>query len=111
MGRGRAAGLESELSDFGSVIWRVSGPEDCAKQGALMERTSTEMNVVRSEFIVTSAEERDELRPSKQQAELYTRKAWRLHKRGIATGIATLFSVGCFRAQLAAPYRRCEQAR
>jgi len=65
------------------------------------------MNVVRSEFIVTSLEERDELHPSKQQAKLYTLKAWRLHLRGIAT----LFSVGCFRAQLAAPYLRCEQAR
>src|SRR5260370_13596163 len=99
MGRGRAAGLESELSDFGSVIWRVSGPEDCAKQGALMERTSTEINVVRSEFIVTSVEERDELCPSKQQAKLYTRKAWRLHKRGDCHCDCYLFSVGCFRAQ------------
>ena len=86
---GRAAGLESELSDFGSVIWRVSGPEDCEKQGAQMERTSTEMNVVRSEFMVTSVEERDELRSSKQQAELYTRKAWWLHERGLQP----LFSV------------------
>src|SRR4029077_16496428 len=77
----------SELSDFGSVIWRVSGPEDCVKPGALMERTSAVMNVVRREFIVPSVEESDKLRPSKQQAELYTRKAWRLHKRGIATGL------------------------
>src|SRR5258708_40107827 len=68
MGRGRAAELDSESSDFGSVIWRVSGPTDCAKQEAQNERTSRQRNVVRSEFIVTSAEEPGGLRPSKQQA-------------------------------------------
>src|SRR6266404_7097223 len=68
MGSGRAAGLDSELSDFASVIWRVSGPEDCAKQEAQSERTNRQRNVVRSEFIVTSAEEQDGLRPSKQQS-------------------------------------------
>src|SRR5258708_3701527 len=68
MGRGRAAELDSESSDFGSVIWRVSGPEDCAKQEAQSERTSRQKNVVRSEFIVASAEEQGGLRPSKQQA-------------------------------------------
>src|SRR5882724_9985811 len=51
MGSGRAAGLDSELSDFGSVICRVSGPEDCAKQEAQSERASRQRNVVRTEFI------------------------------------------------------------
>src|SRR5712672_3655176 len=68
MGKGRAAELDSEASDFASVIWRVSGPEDCAKQEAQSERTNRQRNVVRSEFIVTSAEEQGGLRPSKQQA-------------------------------------------
>src|SRR6266853_5911349 len=68
MGRGRAAELDSESSDFGSVMWRVSGPEDCAKQEAQSESTSRQRNVVRSESIVTSAEEQGGLRPSKQQA-------------------------------------------
>src|SRR6266851_627632 len=67
MGKGRAAELDSDSSDFGSVIWRVSGPEDCAKQEARSESTSRQRNVVRSEFIVTSAEEQGGLRPSKQQ--------------------------------------------
>ena len=41
IGSGRAAGLDWELSDLGSVIWRVSGPEDCAKQDAESEKTSS----------------------------------------------------------------------
>jgi hypothetical protein len=69
MGRGRAAGLDSESSDSASEIWRVSGPEDCAKQEAQSERTNRQRNVVRSEFIVTSVERQGGLRPRKQQAD------------------------------------------
>ena len=57
MGIGRAAGLESEVSDFGSVIGRVSGPEDCAREKAETAKSDRTNERKRRVYIVTSREE------------------------------------------------------
>jgi len=39
------------------VIWRVSGPEDCANEEAQLGSSTSETKIVRTQFIVASPEE------------------------------------------------------
>src|ERR1043166_82486 len=54
MGIGRALGFVSDTIVLALVIWRVSGPADCAARKPQTTRRKTEAETGRRDFIATS---------------------------------------------------------
>src|SRR6516225_11211427 len=51
---GRAFGSDAEVIVFGSLIWRASGPDDCARAESQTKMSKKERWALRRDFITTS---------------------------------------------------------
>jgi hypothetical protein len=51
---GRAFGSDAEVIVFGSLIWRASGPDDCASAEPQTKMSKKQRQTVRRDFIATS---------------------------------------------------------
>src|ERR1700741_3452728 len=82
---GRAFGLVAELIDFGSLIWRASGPDDCASTESQTKKSKKERQALRRGFITTSFLIRigQAFRLDSQAGTLYTSASFSVNRSGL----------------------------
>src|SRR5208283_4468897 len=83
---GRAFGLVAEVIVFGSLIWRASGPDDCASAESQTRISKKERQDPRRDFIPTSFLVRigQAFRQDSQAGTLYTSASFPVNRSGLA---------------------------